>query len=82
MSPDETNILLEIQRSIGRLEGKVDQSMMATASQLSALAISVQTGEKRIRSMELHQARYAGAATILGAIFGWIANYFSWHYHT
>lgn len=78
------DMLVDLQRGLGRVEGKLDSHIMTVATHMAVTAAALtsqdvknESQDKAIRKLEVNQGKYAGAATILGAAFGWI-SYHLW----
>lgn len=81
------DLLLDVQRSIGRLEGKLDTHTITTAAHMAATADALQTiskkddaQDKAIRALEVNQSRWAGGTAIIAMIGSWL-SYHVWPWH-
>lgn len=74
----DTNIkeqLASLQRDTGRIEGKLD-AFIAT---IAAKDKDIHTMDARIRDVEQKQSRYAGVASVLGTLGGFLVNWVIYH---
>ena len=81
------DLLLDVQRSIGRLEGKLDSHIMTSANHMATNAENVgritkkdEDQDKAIRSLEINQGRWAGVAAFMAAMGSWLSYHF-WPFH-
>lgn len=81
------DLLLDVQRSIGRLEGKLDTHTITTAAHMATTADALQAiskkddaQDKAIRALEVNQGRWAGGTAIIAMIGSWI-SYHVWPWH-
>lgn len=60
----------DVQRSLGRLEGKLDSLAEQFTELVEAVATSGHRTDTRVRSLENKQHWYAGAASVIGSAIG------------
>jgi hypothetical protein len=70
----ETSFHNEISRSLGRLEGKIEEGFAALQKETAKITATLNDHEKRIRSIEGDIAHAKGVVAIIGGIAGIIAS--------
>lgn len=58
---------LEVQRTLGRMEGKLDALVTTMATHVE----DDKTVEKRVGKLERRQAWTSGASAVIGTLIGW-----------
>jgi len=69
----------EINRSIGRLEGKMDQLTSTVVAQMKTQDDRTTAHDGRIRTVENRQHWYAGVGYALGSVMGILLAWFKTH---
>lgn len=68
-------VIAELQRSLGRVEGKLDALIDATTAHETRREERFNGVEQRIRKVEARQHWYSGAAAAIGALLGVVGGH-------
>ena len=69
----------ELQRGLGRIEGKLDAVIQGMTAHAREYERTKADTDKRVRHVELSQAKHTGIGATLGAVGGFVLNYFIFH---
>lgn len=74
-------MLIDLQRSIGKIEGMMNAHVAGVAAHMAATQATQTSIEKRLTKVEINQGKYSGIAAVVGGLLGWLSYHF-WPFHT